>query len=113
METDPKADFISRTRNHTRVAIFYEKTGKPREHIPKTIREFLDANTTFTSIVDTEDHNIDTIWVGKTTLVHNTEMHFVAVLSEDNGDGDVNTSQITITISSNPNITREFTYILM
>lgn len=113
---DLRADFIRRTRHRhdRRNCIWYDKDGKPREHRSETIRQFLDADTVFTEIVDIDDDNIDGVWVGTTKLIHGVEMYFSAVLSENNGYGGVNTSFLTICISSRPSTQKyPFNYIAM
>lgn len=109
---DLRANFFNRTRRLHIIIVFYEKTGKCREESSISINEFLNANTIFTGIVDTEDTNINTVWVGTTKLIHDVDMYFSAVLSEGVGYDGKNTSQVTITISSNPNVMKPpFSYI--
>lgn len=112
---DLSANFLARTRHVKMVTVFYEKTGKPREDRKTTIQEFLNAETTFTSTLDDlDDTNIAVVWIGKTKLIHGVEMHFSAILSEDVGYDDVNTSRLTLNVSSDPKITLPpFSYILM
>ena len=113
---DLRTDFISHTRHrHTeRCTIWYDKNGKPRDHRTETIAQFLEADTVFTNIVDVDDDNIEKVWVGTTKLLRGTEMFFSAVLSDNNGYGGMNTSYLTVRISSSADVkSHPFQYISM